>query len=65
MINDFIFSYDFVMALSVLLCLLGVCFISVSKALYKKQEKRYRDEQRELLKWQQELEKKSSDFRRR
>ena len=62
MINDFIFSYDFIMALSVLLCLLGICFISVSKALYKKQEKRYRDEQRELIKWQMELEKRASEL---
>ena len=62
MINDFIFSYDFVLVLSVLLCLLGVCFISVSKALYKRQEKRYRDEQRELLKWQMELEKHASEL---
>ena len=62
MINEFIFSYDFIMALSILLCLLGVGFISVSKALYKKQEKRYRDEQRELLKWQMELEKRSSEL---
>ena len=50
------------MALSILLCLLGVCFISVSKALYKKQEKRYRDEQRELIKWQMELEKRASEL---
>ena len=62
MINDFIFSYDFIMALSILLCLLDVCFISVSKALYKKQEKRYRDEQRELIKWQMELEKRASEL---
>ena len=62
MINDFIFSYDFIMLLSILLCLLGVSFISVSKALYKKQEKRYRDEQRELIKWQMELEKRASEL---
>ena len=62
MINDFIYSYDFIMALSILLCLLGICLISVSKALYKKQEKRYRDEQRELIKWQMELEKRASEL---
>lgn len=62
MINDFILSYDFIVALSILLCLLGLCFISVSKALYKRQEKRYRDEQRELLKWQIELEKRASEL---
>lgn len=62
MINRFIFSYDFIMVLSVLLCLLGICFISVSKAIYKRQEKRYRDEQRELLKWQMELEKRASEL---
>jgi cbb3-type cytochrome oxidase subunit 3 len=62
MINRFIFSYDFIMVLSVLLCLLGICFISVSKALYRRQEKRYRDEQRDLLKWQMELEKRASEL---
>lgn len=62
MINDFIFSYDFIAVLSVMLCLLGICFISTSKALYKRQEKRYRDEQRELLKWQMELEKRASEL---
>lgn len=62
MINRFIFSYDFIMVLSILLCLLGICFISVSKALYKRQEKRYRDEQRDLLKWQMELEKRASEL---
>lgn len=62
MINDYIFSYDFIMSLSILLCLLGACFISVSKALYKRQEKRYRDEQRDLLKWQMELEKRASEL---
>lgn len=62
MINRFIFSYDFIMVLSVLLCLLGICFISVSKALYRRQEKRYRDEQRELIKWQMELEKRASEL---
>lgn len=62
MINDFIFSYDFIMALSILLCLLDICFISVSKALYRRYEKRYRDEQRELLKWQMELEKRASEL---
>lgn len=62
MINDFVFSYDFIMALSILLCLLGICFVSVSKAIYKRHEKRYRDEQRELLKWQMELEKRASEL---
>lgn len=62
MINNFIFSYDFIIVLSLLLCLLGICFISVSKALYRRQEKRYRDEQRELLKWQMELEKRASEL---
>ena len=62
MINRFIFSYDFIMVLSILLCLLGICFISVSKALYRRQEKRYRDEQRDLLKWQMELEKRASEL---
>lgn len=62
MIDNFIFSYNFIIALSIFLCLLGICFISVSKALYKRQEKRYRDEQRDLLKWQVELEKRASEL---
>ena len=62
MINRFIFSYDFIMVLSILLCLIVICFISVSKALYRRQEKRYRDEQRDLLKWQMELEKRASEL---
>lgn len=60
--GSFVFSSDFIFLLSVLLTMIGICFMSIAKAISKRNERRYRQEQRELLKWQMELEKMSSEL---
>lgn len=58
--SDFmLYGTNFDLICCVAIGVLYGCF----KAYAKQQTKRFRDEQRELLKWQMELEKKSSDLR--
>jgi hypothetical protein len=40
-------------------------FYGAARGQAKRNARRYRDEQRELLKWQRELEQKSSDLKRK
>jgi predicted RND superfamily exporter protein len=52
-------------ALYILLLIACGGFYGAARGQAKRNVKQYRDQQRELLKWQQELEKKSSDLRRK
>lgn len=47
------------LALAVVCVIISIAILSASKAQIRRNEKKYRQEQKELLKWQIELEKKS------
>ena len=51
------------LALSVICVIISIAILSASKAQYRRIEKRYRQEQKEMLKWQIELEKKASNIK--
>lgn len=51
------------LALSVICVIISIAILSASKAQFRRNEKRYRQEQKEMLKWQIELEKKASDIK--
>lgn len=53
------------LALSVICVIISIAILSASRAQYRRNEKHYRQEQKEMLKWQIELEKKASDIKRK
>ena len=60
-----VYNTDTMQTLYVLLLIACGGFYGAARGQAKRNARRYRDEQRELLKWQQELEKKSSDSKRK
>ena len=60
-----IYSTDNMQALYVLLLIACGGFYGAARGQAKRNAKKYRDQQRELLKWQRELEQKGSDIRRK
>ena len=60
-----IYNSDTMQTLYVLLLIACGGFYGIARGQAKRNDKQYRDQQRELLKWQQELEKKGSDLKRR
>ena len=60
-----VYNADNMQVLYVLLLIACGGFYGIARGQAKRNERRYRDEQRELLKWQRELEQKSSDLKRR
>lgn len=51
------------LVLCVICVIFSIAMVSASKAQFKRNEKRYRQEQKEMLKWQIEVEKKASDIK--
>lgn len=49
------------LALCVICVIFSLACMAASKAQFRRNEKRYRQEQKEMLKWQIELEKKASN----
>ena len=60
-----IYNADYMQLLYVLLLIACGGFYGAARGQARRNAKQYRDQQRELLKWQQELEKKGSDLKRR
>ena len=60
-----IYNSDTMQALYILLLIACGGFYGAARGQARRNVKQYRDEQRELLKWQRELEKKGSDLKRR
>ena len=60
-----IYNADYMQALYILLVIACGGFYGAARGQARRNAKQYRDQQRELLKWQQELEKKGSDLRRK
>ena len=60
-----VYNADNMQLLYILLLIACGGFYGIARGQAKRNVKQYHDQQRELLKWQQELEKKSSDLRRR
>ena len=60
-----VYNADNMQLLYILLLIACGGFYGTARGQARRNAKQYRDEQRELLKWQQELEKKSSDLKRR
>ena len=60
-----VYNADYMQVLYVLLLIACGGFYGGARGQAKRNARRYRDEQRELLKWQRELEQKSSDLKRR
>lgn len=60
-----IYNADYMQLLYVLLLIACGGFYGAARGQARRNAKQYRDEQRELLKWQRELEQKSSDLKRR
>ena len=60
-----IYNADTMQALYILLLIACGGFYGAARGQARRNVKQYRDEQRELLKWQRELEQKSSDLRRK
>ena len=60
-----VYNTDTMQALYILLLIACGGFYGAARGQAKRNVKQYRDQQRELLKWQQELEKKGSDLKRR
>ena len=60
-----VYNTDNMQALYILLLIACGGFYGAARGQAKRNVKQYRDQQRELLKWQQELEKKGSDLKRR
>ena len=60
-----VYNTDTMQLLYVLLLIVCGGFYGAARGQARRNARRYRDEQRELLKWQRELEKKSSDLRRK
>lgn len=58
-----IYDDKYMLVLCVICVIFSIAMVSASKAQFKRNEKRYRQEQREMLKWQIELEKKASDIK--
>lgn len=55
--------YDdkYMLVLCVICVIFSIACMSASRAQFRRNEKRYRQEQKEMLKWQIELEKKASN----
>ena len=60
-----IYSTDNMQALYILLLIACGGFYGAARGQAKRNAKKYRDQQRELLKWQRELEQKGSDLKRK
>lgn len=60
-----IYNADYMQVLYVLLLIACGGFYGAARGQARRNAKQYRDEQRELLKWQRELEQKSSDLKRK
>ena len=60
-----IYNTDTMQALYILLVIACGGFYGAARGQARRNVKQYRDQQRELWKWQQELAKKGSDFKRR
>lgn len=56
-----IYDDKYMLVLCVLCVIFSIAMLSASRAQFRRNEKRYRQEQREMLKWQIEVEKKASD----
>lgn len=59
-----IYNADYMQLLCVLLLIACGGFYGAARGQARRNAKQYRDQQRELLKWQRELEQKSSDLKR-
>ena len=59
--------YDdkYMLVLCVICVIFSITMFSYSRAQFKRNERRYRQEQKEMLKWQIELEKKASGCKRK
>lgn len=60
-----VYNTDTMQTLYVLLLIACGGFYGAARGQAKRNAKKYRDQQRELLKWQRELEQKSSDLKRK
>ena len=60
-----IYNTDTMQVLYILLLIACGGFYGAARGQARRNTKQYRDEQRELLKWQRELEQKSSDLKRK
>jgi hypothetical protein len=60
-----IYNIDNMQALYILLLIACGGFYGAARGQARRNARQYRDQQRELLKWQRELEQKSSDLKRR
>lgn len=60
-----IYNIDNMQALYIVLLIACGGFYGAARGQARRNARKYRDEQRELLKWQQELEQKSSDLKHR
>ena len=60
-----IYNSDTMQALYILILIACGGFYGAARGQARRNAKQYRDQQRELLKWQQELEKKGSNLKRR
>ena len=58
-----IYDDKYMLALCVLCVIFSIAMVSASRAQFRRNEKRYRQEQKEMLKWQIEIEKKASDIK--
>lgn len=61
MINT-IYDYPVMLFACFLALVLSLAMMYQARATFKRNERRYRDEQRELLKWQMDLEKRASEL---
>lgn len=60
-----VYNTDTMHTLYVMLLIACGGFYGAARGQAKRNARRYRDQQRELLKWQRELEQKSSDLKRK
>ena len=60
-----IYDANNMLVLCVICVIYSIACMSASKAQFRRNEKRYQQEQKEMLKWQIEVEKKASDIKRK
>lgn len=58
-----IYDDKYMLVLCVICVIFSIAILSASRAQFRRNEKRYRQEQKEMLKWQIEVEKKASDIK--
>ena len=60
-----IYDANNMLVFSVICVIFSIACMSASKAQFKRNEKHYQQEQKEMLKWQIAIEKKASDCKRK